>query len=273
MKKLNYSEVEKRIVSFLKAQANKANVEGYVVGISGGVDSAVASTLAAKTGLKVYLLQMPIKQKSAEVNRATAHIYWLIENFPNVFPIECELTSTFDSFLSGVEKHELDEKQNMAEANTRSRLRMVALYYHASIKKCLVLGTGNKVEDFGVGFFTKYGDGGVDVSPIGDLMKSEVRELGKHMGVFSEIVNAKPTDGLWDDGRGDEDQIGASYDELEWAMEYIRNNPRGFAYTPDDFDKLTERERIVLIIYEQRHNANMHKLTPIPVCNIEDLRL
>jgi NAD+ synthase len=272
MKNLNYSDVENKIVSFLKDNAKKANVEGYVVGISGGVDSAVASTLAAKTGLKVYLLQMPIKQKTAEVNRATAHIYWLIENFPNVFPIECELTSTFDSFLSSVEKHEETEKQHMAEANTRSRLRMTALYYHASIKKCLVLGTGNKVEDFGVGFFTKYGDGGVDVSPIGDLMKSEVRELGKHMGVFKEIVDAKPTDGLWEDGRGDEDQLGATYDELEVAMKWIDENPLHFSYTPKQFYALSNREQEVVHIYKERYFSNRHKILPIPVCNLNDLR-
>lgn len=268
MKNKNYSEIENKIVLFLKEQAEKAKVEGYVVGISGGVDSAVASTLAAKTGLKLYLIQMPIRQKSAEVDRATAHIYWLIENFPNVSQINCELTSTFDSFLTCVEKSDANEKQNLAEANTRSRLRMTALYYYASLKRCMVLGTGNKIEDFGVGFFTKYGDGGVDVSPIGDLMKSEVRALGAHMGVLKDIVNAKPTDGLWDDGRGDEDQIGASYDELEWAMNYIENNPRGFAYTPDDLKLLSDREQIVLRIFRDRHLANQHKMIPIPICKI-----
>ena len=132
----------------------------------------------------------------------------------------------------------------------------------------MVLGTGNKIEDFGVGFFTKYGDGGVDVSPIGDLLKSEVRALGAYMGVLKDIVNAKPTDGLWDDGRGDEDQIGASYDELEWAMNYVENNPHGFAYSPDDLKLLSDREQVVLRIFRDRHLANKHKMIPIPICKI-----
>jgi NAD+ synthase len=149
---------------------------------------------------------------------------------------------------------------------------MVTLYYYASLKNCLVLGTGNKVEDFGVGFYTKYGDGGVDVSPIADLMKSEVRELGKYMGVSKEIVEAKPTDGLWDDGRGDEDQLGASYDDLEWAMEWIANNPRGFAFTPEEFDALPKRQANAVSVYKKRHFANRHKMNPIPVCDISLLR-
>ena len=272
MKKLNYSEIEKRIVSFLKKEAEKAKMEGYVIGISGGVDSAVVSTLAAKTGLKLYTIQMPIHQKNDEVGRATNHVKWLMENYPNVSAIDCELTSAFDSFLSSVGKLEDKEKQHMAEANTRSRLRMVALYYHASIKKCLVLGTGNKIEDFGIGFFTKYGDGGVDVSPIGDLMKSEVRELGKFMGISKEIVEAKPTDGLWDDGRGDEDQIGATYDELEWAMEECGYRSDEELYNMIERELFSERKAKVLQIYLKRHNANIHKFMPIPVCIINDLR-
>lgn len=272
MKKLNYLETENHIVEWLKDYASKAKVEGFVIGISGGVDSAVASTLAAKTGLKLYTIQMPIRQKSEEVNRATAHIYWLIENFPNVTTINNDLTSSFNSFMDGVEVLEDQEKQNMAEANTRSRLRMVSLYYYASLKNCLVLGTGNKVEDFGVGFYTKYGDGGVDLSPIADLMKSEVRELGKSMKISKEIVEAKPTDGLWDDGRGDEDQLGASYDDLEWAMEWIENNPRGFAFTPEEFDALPKRQANAVSVYKKRNFANKHKMNPIPICDISSLR-
>lgn len=273
MKNLDYSKVESAIVSFLIEEAEKAKVEGFVIGISGGVDSAVTSTLAAKTGLKLYTIQMPIRQSSSEINRANSHINWLIENFPNVQTIECNLTSTFDSFLSSVEEHEDTEGQHMAEANTRSRLRMVALYYHSSIKHCLVLGTGNKVEDFGIGFFTKFGDGGVDLSPIGDLMKSEVRDLGRHMGIQKELTEAKPTDGLWDDGRGDEDQIKATYDELEWAMEYIENNPFvDISFSIEDLNGLSERQKVVLLIYQTRNKANQHKMKMPPVCKINLLR-
>lgn len=272
MKKLDYSKVENLIISFLKEQAEKAKVEGFVIGISGGVDSAVVSTLAAKTGLKLYTIQMPIRQKSDEVSRANTHINWLKENFPNVSSIDCELTSTFDSFLSSVEKVNENEKQYMVEANTRSRLRMVALYYYASVKKCLVLGTGNKVEDFGIGFFTKYGDGGVDLSPIADLMKSEVRELGRLMGVSKDIVDAKPTDGLWDDGRGDEDQIGATYDELEWAMEECGKYGYNTIYKSGPYHimphQYTDRQEKVLEIFVSRNKSNQHKMNPIPVCKI-----
>lgn len=279
MKKLDYSEVEKRIVFFLKEEAKKAKMEGYVIGISGGVDSAVVSTLAAKTGLKLYTIQMPIHQKSDEVIRATNHIKWLIKNYSNVFAIDCELTSTFDSFLSVVEKNDDPEKQHMAEANTRSRLRMTALYYHASIKRCLVLGTGNKIEDFGVGFFTKYGDGGVDVSPIGDLMKSEVRELGMYMGVSEEIINAIPTDGLWDNGATDEEQLKASYDELEFSMNFISSHGGEHLLSCDDNQiesfmktQFSPREIEVVKIYKQRHNSNLHKIKPIPICDLSELR-
>jgi len=272
MKKLDYSKVEKHIVEWLKEYAKNAKVEGFVIGISGGVDSAVTSTLAAKTGLKLYTIQMPIKQKSEEVNRATSHVYWLVENFPNVFPLTCDLTNTFNSFLSEIEKSENKEGQNMAEANTRSRLRMVTLYYHASIKKCLVLGTGNKVEDFGVGFYTKYGDGGVDLSPIADLMKSEVRELGRHMCILKELSEAIATDGLWDDSMTDEKQLGASYDDLEWAMEWIANNPLGFNFSTDQFDALPKRQANAVSIYKKRFFANQHKMEPIPVCNLSELK-
>ena len=267
MEDLNYSEVEEHIVAWLKDYAAEARVKGFVIGISGGVDSAVVSTIAAKTGLKLYTIQMPIRQKSDEVSRATSHINWLMENYPNVSTINCDLTNTFESFLGNVEIVEDVEKQNMAEANTRSRLRMVALYYHASIKNCLVLGTGNKVEDFGIGFFTKFGDGGVDVSPIGALMKSQVRELARHMGVSEVIVNAVPTDGLWEDGRGDEWQIGATYDELEWAMDETEFNPHGI-----NAHRYTDRMKKVMEIYLTRHFANKHKMALPPVCNIDSIK-
>jgi len=273
MRELDYSKVEEQIVSWLKNYAVNANVKGFVIGISGGVDSAVSSTLAAKTGLDLLVIQMPIRQRISEVDRATKHIEWLKQNFPNnVNEINCDLTDTFNEFLSNVHKNLDKEKQNLAEANTRSRLRMVTLYYYANLNNCLVLGTGNKVEDFGCGFFSKGGDGTVDLSPIGDLMKSEVRKLGKHMGVLDELVNAIAVDGLWGDARTDEMQIGATYDELEWAMEFIANNPRGFAYSPEDLNLLTDRQREVLQIYRTRHFANKHKMEMPPVCSVENLR-
>ena len=266
MEDLNYSEVETHIVAWLKNYAEEARVKGFVIGISGGVDSAVVSTLAAKTGLKLYTIQMPIRQKHDEVSRATSHINWLMEKYPNVNTIDCDLTKTFESFLGNVEIVEDDEKQNMAEANTRSRLRMVALYYHASIKNCLVLGTGNKVEDFGIGFFTKFGDGGVDISPIGTLMKSQVRELAMYMGVSENIVSAIPSDGLFDNGRGDEDQIKATYDELEHIMDWIEVNKSGICIPP----LLTDRQKEVYKIYIDRHAANQHKMKMPPICPIID---
>ena len=267
MKKLDYSKVEKTIVKWLKDYATNANKDGYVIGVSGGVDSAVVSTLCAKTGLKLLCIQMPIRQTSNEVNRASAHINWLMENFPNVSTINCELTSVFNSFMSNVEILEDKESQHMAEANTRSRLRMVTLYYYASLKNCLVAGTGNKVEDFGAGFFSKFGDGAVDISPIGDLMKSEVRELGRLMGISDEIVNAIPTDGLWDDGRGDEDQLKATYDELEDIMGWIEENRISFDDENDDIlSYLTKRQQEVFSIYKKRHLINKHKMEMPPIC-------
>ena len=268
-KTLDYSKVETRIVNWLKEQAKQSKVNGFVIGVSGGVDSAVVSTLAAKTGLPLYAIQMPIHQRADEVNRATAHIYWLMENFPNVSTDISDLTEAFDTYIKEKKKIEDKERQHLAEANVRSRLRMIDLYYYANLYNYLVLGTGNKVEDFGIGFFTKWGDGGVDLSPIGQLMKSEVRALGKHMGVSKDIVEAKPTDGLWDDGRGDEDQIMASYDELEWAMDWIDENPLKFAFSPDQFNALTKRQQEVLHIYIKRHEATQHKMNAIPVCDID----
>jgi len=276
---LEYSRVEAYIISWLKQYADTAKVDGFVIGISGGIDSAVTSTLAAKTGLKLYVIQMHIHQKEAEVDRAKQHINWLTENFPNVSSIDCNLTNTFDTLLSSVEQSQIEdvEKKNLAAANTRSRIRMTALYYYASIKKCLVLGTGNKVEDFGIGFFTKYGDGGVDISPIGDLMKSEVRALGRFMGVSIDIINAKPTDGLWDDGRGDEDQVGATYDELEWAMKECSQPGSSILYMQDEYIDMatasfTPRQMEVLKIYKKRHNANAHKMNMPPICDVNFLR-
>jgi NAD+ synthase len=213
----NYSELETRIVSWLKDYTQQFNIKAFVIGVSGGIDSAVSSTLAAKTGLPVYALGMPIHQIEGQENLSDAHLEWLQSNFENVVVQKFDLTRVFDTFQFtmrefGADKHAL--------ANSRSRLRMVTLYQVATTVGGIVVGTGNKVEDYGVGFYTKYGDGGVDIAPIADLYKTEVWELGKHFGVDERIINAAPTDGLWDDGRTDEDQLGASYVQLEEAMEY-----------------------------------------------------
>lgn len=247
------SLVIEHIVKWILNYSKQSNTDGFVLGISGGIDSAVTSTLAAKTGLKVLCLEMPIYQEKKQVNRAKKHIKWLTKNFNNVSSLEFELTEVFKKFKSKLN----DECNELALANTRSRLRMTTLYYFAQHFNLLVLGTGNKVEDFGIGFFTKYGDGGVDLSPIADLLKSEVKELAKHMQIQSDIIDAPPTDGLWDNNRTDEDQIGASYNELEWAMNFMGNSK-----------SLSKRQKKVLEIFKTFNVKNQHKMNPIPVCAI-----
>jgi len=212
----NYSELETRIVSWLKDYALENNIKAFVIGVSGGIDSAVSSTLAAKTGLPVYALGMPIYQKEEQESLSDAHLEWLQTNFSNVIVDKFDLTKVFETFKFSMKEFGTNTH---ALANTRSRIRMVTLYQVATSVGGIVVGTGNKVEDYGVGFYTKYGDGGVDIAPIADLYKTEVWELGRHFGVDQRIIDASPTDGLWDDGRTDEDQIGASYAELEEAME------------------------------------------------------
>ena len=253
---MNPKSIESHIVNWLLDYSKKSGLNGFVVGVSGGIDSAVTSTLCAKTGLNTIVLNMPIHQKSNQFDRSNEHINWLKNNFKNVTSYEINLSDVYDSFSNSLPKSNQDE---LSMANLRSRIRMSNLYVFASNKKYLVAGTGNKVEDFGVGFYTKYGDGGVDISPIADLLKSEVFMIANHLGVVSSIQIAKPTDGLWDDDRSDEDQLGASYDELEWAMSYLENN---FQYD------LSEREKKVLEIYSRHHRTNLHKMNPIPVCEI-----
>ena len=253
---MNPKSIESHIVNWLVDYSKKSGLNGFVVGVSGGIDSAVTSTLCAKTGLNTIVLNMPIHQKSNQFDRSNEHINWLKNNFKNVTSYEINLSDVYDSFSNSLPKSNQDE---LSMANLRSRIRMSNLYVFASNKKYLVAGTGNKVEDFGVGFYTKYGDGGVDISPIADLLKSEVFMIANHLGVVSSIQIAKPTDGLWDDDRSDEDQLGASYDELEWAMSYLESN---FQYD------LSEREKKVLEIYSRHHRTNLHKMNPIPVCEI-----
>lgn len=252
-------EVINHIVKWLSDYADQSKTSGFVIGISGGIDSAVTSTLCAKTGKPVICLNMPIHQHKAEYDRGQEHIHWLKQNFKNVSAHEVELTETFKTISAALPS---DIQDWLTMANTRSRLRMTTLYAFACHHKMLVAGTGNKVEDFGIGFFTKYGDGGVDLSPIADLMKSEVYALAKELGVAPSIQVAPPTDGLFADSRSDEDQIGATYDELEWAMKFIAN--------PHDFATLNDRQKIVLDIYTRMNKANQHKMNPIPVCVIPD---
>lgn len=258
--KFDAPAINTHIVNWLRTYAQNAKAKGFVVGISGGIDSALTSALCAQTGLPTLCVEMPIHQAHSHVTRAKAHIAWLKENYLNVSGAEADLTSTFEHFKEQVPTADNQHLTDHTLANTRSRLRMLTLYYFAGINNAIVAGTGNKVEDFGVGFYTKYGDGGVDVSPIADLLKSEVRILAKHLGVVESIITAKPTDGLFGDDRSDEDQIGASYEELEWAMQQKESGKK-----PEDFEG---REKEVFDIYVRFNTNNQHKMQPIPVCEI-----
>ena len=244
----------KKIVEWLKSYSVSSGVGKFVVGISGGIDSALTSTLCAETGIPTIVVSMPIHQPTAELNRAHNHIKWLEKKYSNVIKMEVNLSHVFESF----EMLFADSPNKLALANSRARLRMTTLYQIAQTNGGLVVGTGNKIEDFGVGFFTKYGDGGVDISPIGDLMKSEVREMAKNFGVIEEILIAAPTDGLWDDGRCDEDQLGATYDELEQAMLITREEF-------NKYDSWSDREKEVWGIFNKLNDQNKHKMRPIPV--------
>jgi len=253
-------KINQHIVKWLLDYATNAKVKGFVVGISGGIDSALTSSLCAQTGLPTLCVEMPIHQAESHVNRANEHINQLKKRFPNVFNERTDLTPIFESFRSQVPSSENEAVLHLTLANTRARLRMTTLYYFAGLHSFLVAGTGNKVEDFGVGFYTKYGDGGVDISPIADLVKSEVRLLATYLQVPESILKAKPTDGLFGDDRSDEDQIGANYDELEWVMAQIENGK-----TIEDF---SGREAQIFSIYKRLNTANQHKMNPIPVCKI-----
>ncbi len=257
---IQVEKVNQHIVNWLKEYAQKAKVNGFVIGISGGIDSAVTSTLCAQTGLTTICIEMPIHQDATQVNRGKEHIEQLKKRFPNVKNDIADLTSVFETFKTEVPDSENEAKLYLSLANTRARLRMTTLYYFAGIHGLLVAGTGNKVEDFGVGFYTKYGDGGVDLSPIADLMKSDVYALGEYLKIPESIQHAAPTDGLFGDSRTDEDQLGASYDELEWAMLESENNKNA-----SDF---AGRQRQVFEIYTRLNTANQHKMNPIPVCII-----
>lgn len=255
-------KITERIVSWLKNYAAKAHVKGYVIGVSGGVDSAVVSTLCAMTGLKTLLIEMPIRQKQEEVNRAWEHMNQLKQRFENVEAISVDLTPAFEELYKTFDVNDTEfPAEKLAFANTRSRLRMLTLYYYGQINGLLVCGTGNKVEDFGVGFFTKYGDGGVDVSPVADLYKTEIYALAKSLNLVESIQNAIPTDGLWDVERTDEQQIGATYPELEKIQKEWGTK------TEADY---SGRDLEVFKIFSRMNRAAQHKIQPIPVCDIPE---
>ncbi|HJM45231.1 MAG TPA: NAD(+) synthase [Candidatus Poseidoniaceae archaeon] len=255
----DFNNLSKDIVDWIRKYANDNNINTLVVGVSGGIDSAVTSTLCSKTGLRTVVLNMPIHQEEIQYNLANNHIEWLKSNWENVESHMIDLTGTFD-FLS---KNDLKNQKlsNLALANTRARIRMTTLYAIAGSNNGIVVGTGNKVEDFGVGFFTKYGDGGVDISPIADLFKSEVYALADVLGIIQDIQDAAPTDGLWGDGRTDEEQMGATYDELEWAMKEVE--------CPSE-EELSKRQKEVLKLYLNLNKLNSHKMQTIPVFRNKD---
>jgi NAD+ synthase len=247
------------IVNWLKSYCDSAGLNGFAVGVSGGIDSAVTSTLCAKTGKTVFVLNIPIYQHQDQLDLARRHIDWLVASYPSVQGVHMDLT---EALITLEKLFPQDIQDGLTMANSRARLRMLALYAFSGHHRLLVAGTGNRVEDFGVGFFTKYGDGGVDVSPIADLMKSEVYALGKELGIIEGILTAPPTDGLWHDHRTDESQIGASYDELEWAM--------NFEASGGDSQSLEGRRKEVLDIYRRLRRTNRHKMEPIPWAKIPE---
>lgn len=257
---MNTEKVIDHIVNWLKEYATNAKMDGFVVGISGGIDSAVTSSLCAMTGLNTLCVELPIHQDIKQVNRAKEHISQLKERFPNVSDTQVDLTSVFEEMKNVVPKTNASPLLDLSLANTRARLRMTTLYYFAGLNRYLVAGTGNKVEDFGVGFYTKYGDGGVDLSPIANLVKSQVYKIGEKLEVPKAIQIAAPTDGLFGDSRSDEDQIGASYDELEWAMQMQDEGKK--------INDFKDREQEVYRIYLHLNAVNQHKMVPIPVCDI-----
>ena len=248
----DYSKLEFDIDRWIKDYYYVHALESLVVGVSGGIDFAVVSTLCAKTGLPTYVVRMPLESSHQNTRLSDLHAQYLADTYDNVTNVQVELSSAYDSLLHSInwwsEAQQFDKKEftsdELANANTKSRIRMVTLYQIAGAKKGIVVGTGNKVEDYGIGFYTKYGDGGVDIAPIADLYKTEVRELGGYLGVDALIIDAKPTDGLWDDGRSDEDQIGATYAELEEAMESGTGN--------------------AVDILSRFNRKNKHKMQPIP---------
>jgi NAD+ synthase len=257
----NYAELKTRIVDWIKDYATINDINSLVIGISGGIDSSVVSTLCAETGIPTYVLSMPLNQIYSQAQLSNTHREFLTQKYKNVVPFQIDLSSTYNQFLKSI-RFWLGEdmiSNNLTLANTKSRIRMVTLYQVAGSVGGIVVGTGNKVEDYGVGFYTKYGDGGIDIAPIADLYKTEVWELGKHLGVDQNIIDAQPTDGLWEDGRTDEDQIGTSYSMLEWVME------KGLY---EDRLSLNDEQSNAIRQYEKFNSQNKHKMISIPTFKI-----
>ena len=258
----------RHIVKWLKQYAGSAKITTFVVGISGGIDSSVVSALCARTGLQTIVVQMPIRQDKKLNNRSSLQAGWLLERYPNVTHMSMDLTKIFNAFdtkispfCAAAANGDYTHTSELAFANSRARLRMMTLYQIAQAHNGLVVGTGNRVEDFGVGFFTKYGDGGVDISPIGDCMKTAVWAMAAELGIPQEIIDAPPTDGLWADGRTDESQLGMTYPELELAMDMD---------TGVWLEKPSKEQARNLRRYREIRSRNMHKMTPIPVCRFDN---
>ena len=250
---IDYKNLSEEIQNWITNYVNNHNIKTLVIGVSGGIDSAVVSTLCAKTGIPTIAVGMPLNSKPENTRLSNLQLDFLSKL--NVKTFEYDLTKTFNSFEGLMPEF---FNSDLSIANSKSRMRMMTLYHIATNVKGIVVGTGNKVEDFGVGFYTKYGDGGVDISPIADLYKTEVRELGRYLGVPQEIINATQTDGLWDDDRNDEEQIGATYEELEWIMEYGISK-----------QSYTDKEFRVLQIYQNFNEKNKHKMVPIPIFDLK----
>ena len=265
----DYSELETNIVSWITDYANTNNLRGLVVGVSGGIDSAVVSTLCARTGLPTYVLSMPLLSSSKNDDLSDSYSNYLEDTYDNVTKVRVDLSPTYERFMSSMDFWTGDGEytsSDLANANTKSRMRMVTLYQIAGTVGGIVVGTGNKVEDYGIGFYTKYGDGGVDIAPIADLYKTEVWELGRHLGVDPRIIAAAPTDGLWEDSRTDESQVGASYEDLEWVMDseiFIHEkNPE--SATMWRGVPLTDQQKSAIKQYGKFHRQNKHKMISIP---------
>lgn len=251
----------RHITKWIKQYATKNKISTLIVGISGGIDSSVVSALCAETGLDTIVVQMPIRQNRRLDNRSRMQASWLMERYKNVTHVSMDLTPVFTAFEKRLEPICRDSTDiTLAFANSRARLRMMTLYQIAQSYGGIVVGTGNRVEDFGVGFFTKYGDGGVDISPIGDCLKTQVWDMGRELGLEQEIIDAEPTDGLWDDGRTDEGQLGMNYPDLERAM----------CLSDSGDQSMTREEKINLKKYQSIRARNLHKMQPIPVCQIPE---
>ena len=265
----DYVELEERIIAWIKEYADNNGIKALVIGVSGGIDSAVVSTLCARTGIPTYVLSMPLNSSSTNDSLSDSYTTYLENNYDNVTKIRIELSAVYQTLITSFDLWTSAGKytdSGLANANTKSRLRMVTLYQVAGSVGGIVVGTGNKVEDYGVGFYTKYGDGGVDIAPIADLYKTEVWELGKYLGVDERIIDAPPTDGLWEDSRTDESQLGASYEDLEWVME---SGITVHAKDPSECDQwigkpITEQQKSAVKQYMKFNRQNKHKMEPIP---------